>query len=266
MRYGFGKNWEQFIRLHFNAERVDIARQNLLDFLGMESLEGKTFLDVGCGSGLPALAAQAAGARQVVSFDLDPISVATSEKVRELHGNPENWTILEGSILDRDFISGLEQADIVYAWGVLHHTGDQWKALENTASLVLPGGVLFLAMYTSGDFIGLPDEFWMDVKYRYNCAGFFKKRLIEYWYLMRFFILQDLRYRTNPFKRMWEYKKSRGMHFWTDQKDWLGGWPMQFSTIAEVDAFCTEKLDFTRTNITTGQANTEYLFKKKFPG
>ena len=89
-----------------------------------------TFLDVGCGSGLHSPAALTAGAKRIVSFDLDSDSVETSRRLWELVGKPKNWVICQGSILDHEFVTTLEPADIVYSWGVLHHTGDMWTALR----------------------------------------------------------------------------------------------------------------------------------------
>ncbi len=118
-RFGFGKNWDKFIRKYFSEERVDISRKHMLEVLGKGDLRGLYFLDVGCGSGLHSLAALRAGAERIVGFDYDQNSVDTSLRVRSHVGNPPNWTVRQGSILDAQFIAELEPADIVYAWGVL---------------------------------------------------------------------------------------------------------------------------------------------------
>src|SRR5262245_33858198 len=129
VRYGFGKNWAQFIDAHFDQERVDIAQQHLLAFLKLPDLAGKVFLDIGCGSGLHSLAAWRAGAREVISFDIDADSVQTTRQLRHWGGNPPNWCVRQGSVLDPEFLAGLPPADIVYSWGVLHHTGAMWDAV-----------------------------------------------------------------------------------------------------------------------------------------
>ena len=130
MRFGFGKNWQLYIQRYFNEERVSIAQKHLLDFLQLDSLAGKYFLDIGCGSGLHSLAACKAGASRVVSFDYDWNSVHATEKLKEFSGNPAHWTVLQGSILEPQFLATLQPADIVYSWGVLHHTGALWQALS----------------------------------------------------------------------------------------------------------------------------------------
>ncbi|MGD0781386.1 MAG: class I SAM-dependent methyltransferase, partial [Candidatus Aminicenantales bacterium] len=145
MRYGFGKNWDEYVRRYFSDERVEIAKKHLLEFLGLASLEGKSFLDIGCGSGIHSLAALRAGADRIDSFDYDPDAVAASLRLREYAGTPSRWTVRQGSILDEEFLSRLDPADIVYSWGVLHHTGELWKAMDNSARLVKEGGVFYAA-------------------------------------------------------------------------------------------------------------------------
>ncbi len=261
LRFGFGRNWERYIKEHFSEERVQISQQHLLNFLKLNDLKGKYFLDVGCGSGLHSLAAFKIGASRIVSFDYDPKSVSTTRMLREYVGNPAYWEIKQGSILDLQFVDALEPADIVYSWGVLHHTGDMWNAIENTARLVKKGGYLYLALYTAG-IMPPSDEFWLDVKQQYNLGGWAKKRRMELWYVWEFMLYKRVRSIPYLVKRYYEYKKSRGMDLYTDLVDWLGGWPMEFAGIEQVKQFCTEKLGMMLINIKAGEANTEYLFKK----
>ena len=115
LRFGFGANWADYIDKNFSEERVDISRRHLLGFLKLNDLKGKTFLDIGCGSGLHSLAAWRSGAEQVVSFDYDQNSVATTKKLQELSGSPKNWIVLQGSVLDELFIDSLPKSDIVYS-------------------------------------------------------------------------------------------------------------------------------------------------------
>src|SRR5437868_5120896 len=129
-RFEFGENWRRFLE-QLTAERIADAEQSLRNVLELPDLEGRTFLDIGSGSGLFSLAARRLGAR-VFSFDYDPQSVACSLELRRRYfdGDPD-WRIEEGSALDRDYIASLGQFDIVYSWGVLHHTGAMWNALGN---------------------------------------------------------------------------------------------------------------------------------------
>jgi 2-polyprenyl-3-methyl-5-hydroxy-6-metoxy-1,4-benzoquinol methylase len=255
VRYGFGDNWERFVREGLTEEIVRSSRECLLKFLGLTDLKGKVFLDVGCGSGLSSLAAFDAGAARVISFDYDPASVNATKKLRGLRDNPANWTVTRGSVLDPDFLAGFEKADIVYAWGVLHHTGHMWNAVRNAATLMKEDGVFFLALYTTDRFT----PFWTRTKLRYNRAGPLRRKLMEWLYVLLLMIIPNLLLLRNPFKRMRDYRKSRGMSFMVDVRDWLGGYPFETARPEEVLFFARNELALEVVNLATGQACAEYL-------
>lgn len=259
-RFGFGKNWSQFVENNLTDERIENARQKLLGFLGVDSLAGKSMIDVGCGSGIHSLAANRSGVSKLVSFDYDPLSVSATNTLRKRQGMPENWHLTQGSVLDPAFLSTLGQFDIVYSWGVLHHTGNLWAALENVIPLVAPGGTLFIALYAAEPQKPSP-EFWLKVKKRYNDGGWTTKRAIEGWYIARHFAGIVFRSHQNPITFIRDYKDKRGMSYLIDVRDWVGGWPMEFSTTKEVRAFY-EGRGFCLAKISEGEANTEYLFAR----
>jgi 2-polyprenyl-3-methyl-5-hydroxy-6-metoxy-1,4-benzoquinol methylase len=160
IRFSFGKNWSAFLET-LNEERIVEAESSLKSMLGVSTLAGKSFLDIGSGSGLFSLAAKRLGAT-VHSFDYDADSVACTEtlKTRYFPGDL-SWTVEQGSILDLKFLERFSPHDVVYSWGVLHHTGQMWNALEQAASLVKPGGALFIALYNDQ---GLRSKFWWVIK------------------------------------------------------------------------------------------------------
>ncbi len=163
-RFEFGKNWAWFLQT-LNDEKIDEAVASLQKMLETQSLAGRTFLDIGSGSGLFSLAARRMGAR-VHSFDYDPQSVECTAELKRLYFPADrSWTVEPGSALDVDYLKSLGQFDIVYSWGVLHHTGDMWKALDNAASLVAPGGKLFISIYNDQ---GTASRRWTKVKKLYN--------------------------------------------------------------------------------------------------
>jgi SAM-dependent methyltransferase len=244
--FPFGKNWEDYVRSSFSDERVDLAKAHLRDFLEVEDLRGKYFLDIGCGSGIHSLAALLLGAERVVSFDVDEYSVKAAEMVRERRGRSFNWEILRGSVLDKDFLSRIEPANIAYSWGVLHHTGAMWPAIENAAGLMrTPDGLFYIALYTTDS----SSDYWLEVKKKYNRSSNVGKRVMEYSYIVRRIILPDILVRRNPWKRVREYKKSRGMSFMTDVRDWLGGYPFEHASIEEVLRFGRKSLGLELVNI-----------------
>ncbi len=193
-------------------------------------------------------------------------------------GNPSHWTVLQGSILDEQFFRTLEPADVVYCWGVLHHTGAMWQAMDNTARLMKDETILYIALYDYDIQVNPPAEFWLEVKQRYNRSGWLAKKYMVGWYILEFVLyknwqkIPDLIQRIAGYKRsevvgykqskIVGYKRSRGMAFFTDIVDWLGGWPMEFAKRADVKDWA-EKLNLTMVTMKTGEANTEYLFKRR---
>ena len=163
-RFAFGENWTRFLTT-LDEERIVQAEKSLENMLGAGSLRGRTFLDIGCGSGLFSLAARRLGA-QVFSFDYDPHSVAcTNELRRRYFPDDPNWRVEEGSALDPKYLTSLGKFDVVYSWGVLHHTGAMWEALHNASLPVAPGGRLFVAIYNDQ---GTASRRWLALKRCYN--------------------------------------------------------------------------------------------------
>ncbi len=261
-RFAFGQNWKNFIDKEYAADRVQTSQIHLLDFLGRENLDGLTFLDIGCGSGLHSLAAVQAGAAAVHGFDYDILSVKATNSVRARVGSPSHWFAEQGSVLDEEFMARVPMCDIVYSWGVLHHTGDVWRAIRNAAGRVKPGGKFYIALYSADVQIDPTPAFWLNVKRRYISSGGLVQQAMVAWYVLRFFL------NYNPFnipafiRRKRAYKLERGMEIFTDIRDWLGGWPMEFVYDSEAIKAC-EELGFTLEKIKTGEANTEFLFGRK---
>jgi SAM-dependent methyltransferase len=262
MRFGFGANWADYVKQHFSDERVGIAQRHLLHVLKLPNLQGKTFLDIGCGSGLHSLAASRAGAETLTSFDYDPQAVATTRQLHDLSGCPARWTVMQGSVLDDTFVRSLPKCDIVYSWGVLHHTGNMWKALANAARCLHESSVFYIALYSSDVFTNPPASHWLAVKREYNQASRVKRRWMELCYAWDNSIRNDLRNRRNPLTCIRQYKRSRGMSYWHDVRDWLGGYPMEFAGHRETLAFCRDQ-DLEILHLRAGEANTEYVFRRR---
>lgn len=250
-RFTFGENWNKYLD-EMPSGAVDEVRRYIADWI--PDLTGLRFLDVGSGQGLTSLVAHEAGA-EVVSFDVDPGSVEATRRLWRAAGEPTSWSIYEGSILDESFVSGLGAFDVVSSWGVLHHTGDLWQAIDASSGLVRSGGLLWIALYhrtpqsgrslrTKQLYARLPRVGQTAFRSAYIGAKVAKHLVVRRSLAM----MRD---------------QGRGMTWRRNVEDWLGGLPYEVSSPGQVLArlrpqgFTLERLD---DGIGEG-GNDVYLFR-----
>lgn len=265
-RFEFGKNWYKYLA-GVDEEKIGEAEASLKRMLNADRLEGKSFLDIGCGSGLFSLAARRLGAA-VRSLDYDPVCVSCTEELKKRFGRDDpSWTIERGDVLDRNYLRSLGKFDIVYSWGVLHHTGAMWQAMENVIENVKQGGILYLSIYNDQ---GKMSDIWSALKKVYNqspsvvrvcmvlAVGFV---WFAYTAILRLMMLKN----PIPFKEWREQKAKRGMSVWHDLVDWVGGYPFEVAKPEEVFEFFYQRgFELSRLKTVGGRAGcNEFLFRRK---
>jgi 2-polyprenyl-6-hydroxyphenyl methylase/3-demethylubiquinone-9 3-methyltransferase len=261
LRFAFGRNWQSFLAT-LDDSRIEEARKRLCESLGCTDLRGVRALDIGSGSGLSSLVMHRLGA-DVVAFDYDVDSVACTQELKDRYApDASNWRVLQGSGLDPAFMSSLGKFDLVYSWGVLHHTGAMWAAIELAAERVAPHGTLLLALYNDQ---GPRSRIWHAVKHLY-CRGTLGRWLVSvafYPLFAAYALWQDLRHFHTPGTYAREYARKRGMSLFHDWRDWLGGYPFEVAKPAEVVRRATAR-GFTLQcqAITHGLGCNEFVFVK----
>jgi 2-polyprenyl-3-methyl-5-hydroxy-6-metoxy-1,4-benzoquinol methylase len=227
-RYGFGRNWARFLDV-LDEDRIEAAQRSLSTMLSLPRLDGKTFLDIGSGSGLFSLAARRLGA-SVTSFDFDPDSVACARRLKEQFlADDDGWKAMLGSVLDSGFMASLPQYDVVYSWGVLHHTGKMRKAIEMAMDRVSPGGLLFVALYRKTWLCPL----WRVEKRFYVASPAWIQGALRATYQATVGLAYRLTHRGEVLRR--------GMDYERDVDDWLGGYPYDSITPRELKAIVTAR-------------------------
>ncbi len=254
LRFGFGNNWKNYIK-NINDKNINDTINSLSTMLEVDSLEKKEFIDIGSGSGIFSLAARRLGAK-VTSFDYDQNSVECTKKLKDrFFRNDTNWNIFKGSILDKQFLYKLEKFDIVYSWGVLHHTGSMWKAIDNASSLVNNNGSLYIAIYNDQLLIS---KYWLIIKRLYNLNKIVRY-LIIILHLPYFILLRKI------IRTITSRKLERGMSLWHDMLDWLGGYPFEVAKPSEIVKKLESEGFVLKKQILVGnrQGCNEFIFQRK---
>lgn len=255
--FSFGKNWRSYVDT-VSEESIERARADIEEWLGVDGVKDKTVLDLGCGSGIHSLCYYLLGAKEILSFDVDNYSVESTQLLWEKAGKPSNWRVIQGSILDRDFVGSLGKHEIVYSWGVLHHTGSMWQAIKNAASLVKQGGLFWIAIYVKGP--KYPEH--LALKQKYNRSSAIGKKMMV-WRFIGNIMRERRRAGLNPFA--WNETYDRGMDVYHDVLDWLGGLPYEVASKEEiVNFFAAEGFALEKIKELPEGGNNIYLFSRRF--
>ena len=263
-RFEFGQNWSNYLK-SITEIRIKEATDSLHEMMNLEEYKGKYFLDIGCGSGLFSLAAKRLGFN-VHSFDFDVNSVkCTNDLKLTFYKDDKDWVINNGSILDKNFVGTLNKYDVVYSWGVLHHTGAMWVAIENSMKCVNNNGLFYIALYNDQ---GFKSHFWWLIKYLFILLPKPISYIYAYSLGLFFEVLNIIKY-TFLFKPMiaikplLNYKKNRGMNYFNDLIDWMGGFPFEFVDYdVLINFFEANGFVFVKGNRASSLGCHQILFKK----
>lgn len=267
--FEFGQNWSEYSSL-ISEERINNAEKSLETLIGSKFIKGNSFLDIGCGSGLFALAALNLGASKVLCTDIDPLSVRTAQNTLERFSKSPSFESKVISVFDLS-PDALGLFDVVYSWGVLHHTGSMYEAIESASRMTARDGVFVIALYRKTPFCGM----WKVIKRFYTASPKFLQKIVFYFYAI-LSITSKLLCGINVISYIKDYKKKRGMSFSHDIHDWLGGYPYESISPEECKGFLeqigfklisqntyTPKTIFRTLVQIMGSGCDEYVFRKR---
>ncbi len=265
-QFDFGQNWEDYSRKSLDLEKVRQAKSDFERLFSGIPLENRSFLDIGFGQGLSLLSAASNGARCLgVDINARCLQVLGENRKAFFPEIPdEQIGRVQGSILDPELIRKLQvdsrakegQFDIVHSWGVLHHTGSMLQAIRNSATLVAGQGHLVLAIYQR-HWSSAP---WKCIKFLYNKSPAIGRRFFIWLFYPSIYLAKWIVTRENP------KNKNRGMDFYHDVVDWVGGYPYEYADRAEITYFLKE-LGFDLIGFHPPTAPTgcmEFVFRKSF--
>ncbi|MFH1590540.1 MAG: class I SAM-dependent methyltransferase [archaeon] len=251
-RFNFGINWSNFSENSLNKKKFNDAVHSLNVLIGQDTIKGKSFLDIGCGSGIFSLAARVLKAKRVVGFDISKESIDTSN-LNKKRLNIDGVTFFRKSILDNDYRS-LGTFDIIYSWGVLHHTGKMWEAIKHSSELVRPKGHFVIAIYNRH----WSSVIWKLIKFTYNQAPTWIKKMSIFFFFPVLYLGKLVTTMKNPLK------KQRGMSFYYDVVDWIGGYPYEYASKKEIKNFVESRglrlIKYIKSTVPTGC--NEFVFEK----
>jgi len=252
--FDFGKNWQAYSKNALNATKLDASKADLERLVGLDKIKGKTFLDIGSGSGIHAIAAKTLGAEKVIGFDISAESIQAAQGNANRFNNQGNITFYRHSILS-DAYKKFGTFDIVYSWGVLHHTGDMWRAIHNSMDLVNKNGLFVIAIYNKH----WSSPAWRFIKYIYNVVPKLIKKVMIFFFYWIILVAKFLVTFKNPFR------KKRGMNFYYDVIDWVGGYPYEYASKTEVENFFNINnftlIKYLKPQVPTGCG--EFVFQKQ---
>ncbi len=259
MQFDFGENWKDFSVKAINSQRIEESLKAFRELIDNKELNNETFLDIGFGQGLGLLNATLLGAK-TVGCDINPKcgEVLQYNKNKYPDLADKQIPVVIGSINETKTVNEIKricnQFSIVHSWGVLHHTGSMWKSIDISCNLVKSGGWFILAIYNKH----WSSILWKYIKWFYNVSPkFIKWLMIKIFYII-IFAAKFLVTFKNPLK------KERGMNFYYDIIDWLGGYPYEYATHNEIKDY-VEKKGFKMIKSKTPEVPTgcnEFIFQR----
>ena len=266
LKFKFGENWLKFNKL-INYKKILQATKSLKKY--NIKFKKKSFLDVGCGSGLFSLAASTMGCNKIYSIDVDNSSIKSTQIVRNNFKKKSlNWKVEKVSLIGDNFKKKCFNYDIIYCWGVAHHTGNMFKAFKNLSDVAKLNSYLIIAIYNDE---GLKSKIWWLIKFIYNFVPQGLKKLYAFFIMSiirKLYVIIRLLF-TLKFNELYSFlkkktKRTRGMNKEIDIMDWVGGYPYEYIKFNDLKKYFIAKgFKVIKSHQCKGPGNHEIVFKRE---
>jgi len=115
-------------------------------FAQFERWKDKRVLEIGCGIGTDTINFAMAGAA-VTALDISEESIEIARKRAEVYGVDESITFYRGDAERLSDIVPVEQYDLIYSFGVIHHTPHPERVIEQMTRYLKPAGIIKIMVY-----------------------------------------------------------------------------------------------------------------------
>jgi len=119
--FAFGENWRRFLG-ELDAAAITNAQRSLERMLGVASLTARAYLISDAGAGCSASPRDGSALESIPSTAIHSLVGCAQELRQRFFPRDAQWSVDQASVLDAAYLARLGLFDIVYSWGVLHHT------------------------------------------------------------------------------------------------------------------------------------------------
>jgi 2-polyprenyl-3-methyl-5-hydroxy-6-metoxy-1,4-benzoquinol methylase len=126
--------------------RKYLVEPHIPAFAEFERWRGKRVLEVGCGIGTDSINFARAGA-ELTAVDLSGASLAIARQRAEVTGVADRITFRQANAEELSSVVDDGPYDLIYSFGVIHHTPHPERALAQMRALAAPGSTLKLMIY-----------------------------------------------------------------------------------------------------------------------
>jgi ubiquinone/menaquinone biosynthesis C-methylase UbiE len=126
--------------------RKYLVEPHIPKFAEFDRWAGKNVLEIGCGMGTDTMRFARAGA-EVTAVDLSERSLDLARQRSEIFGLSDRITFVHSNAEELEGVPDSPVYDLIYSFGVIHHTPSPRRVLEQARRRLAPGGEVKVMVY-----------------------------------------------------------------------------------------------------------------------